>query len=82
MTHHISTEDPAPYGAESEADRQPSCRWCFGDIDGYWATACAHAFVFNDGGPSDNDFRFCPFCGLPLRIADAATDDTDGSREA
>jgi len=24
---------------------------------------CGNAFIFNDGGPKDNRFRYCPYCG-------------------
>ena len=31
-----------------------------------WETTCGNAFTFNDGGPTDNDFKFCPYCGNPI----------------
>lgn len=39
------------------------CKWIF-DVDtGHYDTACARAFIFNDGEVKGNGFRFCPFCG-------------------
>ena len=48
---------PAPTG--------PGCAWTE-DGDGSWWSACGDGFVFTDGGPQDNSFRFCCYCGLPL----------------
>ena len=43
-----------------------SCAWTQEFENGFWETACKNAFDFDDGGPRDNDFRFCPYCGAPL----------------
>jgi len=40
------------------------CEWEWGDC--YWDTGCGRAFEFNDGTPTDNDFRYCPYCGKEL----------------
>ena len=47
------------------------CGWTK-DEDGIWTAAC-HAmsnhgpsFIFEDGGPKENRFVFCPYCGKPL----------------
>jgi hypothetical protein len=45
-----------------------SCLW--GQDDGIWETGCGHAFEFNDGDPTDNWFRFCPYCGKSLVVID------------
>lgn len=34
--------------------------------DGFWDTGCGHVFGFNAGGPHENTFKFCCFCGEPL----------------
>ena len=47
-----------------------NCTWTQNDDedDSYWAAACCdHLFVFNDGGPVENGFRYCPYCGLELK---------------
>jgi len=41
------------------------CSWKEDD-DGNWKTACGEMFVFIDGGPKDNGFRHCPYCGGKL----------------
>lgn len=47
------------------------CLWSWND-DGFWQAACdptgSGAFYFDSGGPSDNHFKFCPFCGKSLEI--------------
>jgi len=41
------------------------CAW-IPDADGVFETTCKHLFEFNDGGPEDNGFKFCPYCGKML----------------
>ena len=43
-----------------------ACLWGQ-DEDGVWETSCGHAFEFNDGGPTDNAFLFCPYCGKQIK---------------
>lgn len=49
------------YEAMLAAAPQPECMWA--EEDEYWETACGNSFVLNDGTPSDNDLKFCPYCG-------------------
>jgi len=42
-----------------------SCLWRQ-DADGNWDTQCGNAYVFIEGGPKDNQFVFCPYCGGEL----------------
>lgn len=80
MPDHILTEDPAPYGADP-ASKPETCHWTQDDRDGHWTTACGHAFEFIDGGPLQNDFCFCPFCGRPLYAQIPAPDEFDDGIE-
>lgn len=41
------------------------CTWTE-DEDGLWNTTCEEIFQTIDGTPSENSFRFCPYCGKPL----------------
>ena len=43
-----------------------ACQWVLDEIDGAWLTECRQAFVLNDGAPSENDMRFCCYCGKAL----------------
>lgn len=43
----------------------PCCAWTE-DEDGNWWTGCGNVHVFTDGGPRENDYDFCPYCGKPL----------------
>lgn len=67
-----------------------SCEWKhytneFTDI---WDTACEHAFEFNSGTPSENEFIYCPYCGKPIRVDgyeitdDYESDSNDGDHPA
>ena len=42
-----------------------NCAWTQ-DSDGDWDTACGNRFAINEGLPSENDMRFCCYCGNPL----------------
>ena len=52
------------HGPDEPADRiaQAACLWKE-DEDGHWFTACDNGFTFNEGGPKDNRFGYCPYCG-------------------
>lgn len=42
------------------------CVWK-NDTDGNWYPACCdEIFIFNDGGPVENNFNHCPYCGREL----------------
>ena len=51
-----------------------SCRWRLDDPDdgdsSPFVTSCNNYFQFNDGGPIDNGFKFCPYCGAELEGQD------------
>lgn len=49
----------------SEADETTECLWRH-DSDGTWETSCGEAWTFIDGGPSENNARFCQGCGRPI----------------
>jgi hypothetical protein len=34
--------------------------------DGQWETDCSETFEFNEGGPKENGFEWCPYCGKKL----------------
>lgn len=40
-----------------------TCTWAEDDETGNYATTCGHVFALNDGGPTDNDMKFCCYCG-------------------
>ena len=42
------------------------CAWIEND-DGAWETKCNELFEFNEGGPTENGFEFCPYCGKNLK---------------
>lgn len=40
------------------------CDWQQEEQDGgTWGTDCGHYFTIIDGTPTENGFKFCPFCG-------------------
>ena len=36
------------------------------DAEGIWHTDCKNTHKFFVGGPKDNKYFFCPYCGEPL----------------
>lgn len=52
----------------AEAAMQTPCVWTQ-EFDGeVWDTQCGGANVFEDGGPNENKYRFCPYCGHPIEV--------------
>lgn len=49
---------------ETKPFKEP-CIW-IQDSDGVWNSSCEHSFEFNDGGPDENEAKFCMYCGLPM----------------
>ncbi len=47
--------------------RKPDCKWTFDD-DGFWLSKCGEAYCFNDGGPKENEVKFCHGCGGKVKL--------------
>jgi hypothetical protein len=58
--------------AESElaALKGRTCTWT-PDDDGIFHTSCGHSFTFEDGGPVENQQKFCGYCGANLVESEA-----------
>ncbi len=51
----------------SAALQAQTCAWTEGtEEEGYYSTSCGHLFTFNDDGPKENQFAYCPYCGGAL----------------
>jgi rubrerythrin len=50
-------------------------RWVQEDEDAWRCTCCGALWIFIDGGPEENDARFCPVCGA--KMDGGATDGSD-----
>lgn len=46
------------------------CEWTNPmDVDyDAWQSGCEQEFIFTADGPTENGFKFCPFCGGKLTI--------------
>jgi hypothetical protein len=55
-------------------ERDLRCEWEL-TIDGYYKTTCEGSFVFNDCGPIENKYNFCPFCGKQIKSLPKMEDD-------
>lgn len=53
---------------EMSRPRNSVCKWTPADLDeGTWETNCGELFTFLVGGPEENGFSYCPYCGDTLR---------------
>ncbi|MCL4432163.1 MAG: hypothetical protein M1300_07575 [Epsilonproteobacteria bacterium] len=53
-------------GNEDGPDRE-KCVWKQSMIDeNVWETSCYEHHQFMDGGPKDNNHKFCPYCGKEI----------------
>ena len=43
------------------------CEWS-GNVDGFYDTACGNAHEFITDGPTENGYRYCPYCGKTLTV--------------
>lgn len=46
-----------------------TCEWVV-DKDGMFDTGCKNRFEFMEGGPEENRFNHCPYCGGKLAVYD------------
>ncbi len=46
-----------------------TCEWVV-DEDGIFDTGCGNKFEFMGGGPKENCFAYCPYCGGKLAVHD------------
>lgn len=48
------------------------CAWELDEHDGSYDTECGQKFVFIEGGPRENEMRFCCYCGGKLKVPASA----------
>lgn len=41
-------------------------RWRQDDEDAWTCTACGNMWTFLDGGPNENNAKYCPMCGAKM----------------
>lgn len=56
---------------------EPICTWTYDDYHCKWDTGCDDAFCFENDGPADNHYRFCPACGRRIVEVRTAVDGED-----
>lgn len=51
-------------------DQTNTCEWeAEVEDSGVWEGSCGAAWVLLNGGPAENEMKFCPGCGKPVVIA-------------
>jgi len=51
-----------------------ACDWRQED-DGQWGTDCSETFAFREGGPKENGYEWCPYCGKKLEATPYINDE-------
>ena len=46
------------------------CEWYLESHEDVWESGCGKPFFFNEDGPKENGFKFCPYCGGRLEVSD------------
>lgn len=47
-------------------------RWRQDDEDAWTCTACGNIWTFLDGGPNENNAKYCPMCGAKMDVEEDA----------
>lgn len=63
---------PVSQGCKLNSPEIPDgCHWTFDEHDSTWDSGCGEAWMFSDGGPTENGVKFCQSCGKPVLLAAA-----------
>ena len=46
------------------------CEWEYNDSEYYFESSCKHLHIFMPGGPKENEYRFCPYCGKRIKVVE------------
>ena len=46
------------------------CEWKYNDSEYYFESSCEHLHIFMSGGPKENEYRFCPYCGKKINVVE------------
>ena len=54
---------------KNKPEAAPKCQWRIDDDwqeDTVYATTCGHCHMFTAGDIAENEYKFCPYCGLAI----------------
>ncbi len=69
ITNEELTNPPWVKVFKNELEAAPqTCKWSTDDDteSTVYATACGHLHMFTAGDIADNEYKFCPHCGLAI----------------
>ena len=66
ICHKICPHANYEFKRRNMSKKPKNCIWNEDNYE-YFSSGCGEAFRFDDGGPIDNGFKFCPYCGSPLK---------------
>lgn len=65
-------------GQKAIAAKTDACNWAQADFEtDAWETTCGGVFRLDDGTPSDNQMRWCCYCGKSLQESPWADPDSE-----
>lgn len=75
-SQNAETRTRQPELVDEIADREHVCEWQEHDnvhMPGTWEGSCMVMWPFIDGGPAENEMRYCPKCGGKIMITAPAS---------
>lgn len=57
------------YDVLAEEYNNDFCEWKQYDENDIYYTGCEQIHMFIDGSPTDNKYKYCPYCGKKIKIA-------------
>ena len=45
-----------------------TCKWIYDECHDYWDTECGEGHYFTSGGPDENKYKYCPYCGKEIGL--------------
>jgi hypothetical protein len=63
----VNTERAIEIIDEAEAKWEADCcEWKYDEEEDYYETSCGHLQIIMGGTPTENGYRFCPYCGRKI----------------
>ena len=71
LSIHVQPDHPHTRAAMLAQPVSQHCEWTYDEHDSKWDSSCGDAWMFCDGGPTENGVKFCQNCGKPVLLAAA-----------
>lgn len=59
------------YGTDTNVGSNEFCEWKADDREfGVFYTKCGNVELFSEGSPSENEYKYCPYCGKEIKVVE------------